>query len=66
MANAEDHLSAIRYMLAEALGMVRPGENSDTVVSKIRGCMVTDSKNCYDNLLKEVCVVGHDRKACGH
>ena len=52
MANAEDNLSAVRYMLAEALGMGRTGEDSDTIVSKIRGCMVTDSKNCYDNLLK--------------
>ena len=65
MANAEDSLSAIRYMLAEALGMVRPGEDSDTVVSKIRGCMVTDSKNCYDNLLKNCAFWGMKDKLVG-
>ena len=58
MANLEDHLSAIRYMLAEALRLACPGEASDTVVSKIRACMATDSKNCCDNLLKNCAFLG--------
>ena len=58
MTDSEDNLSAIRYMLAEALGLARPGEDSDTVVSNIQGCMVTDSKNCYDNLLKNCAFLG--------
>ena len=64
MANAEDNLSAVRYMLAEALGMAWL-ESSDTVVSKIRGCMVTDSKNCYDNLLKNCAFLGMKEKLVG-
>ena len=65
MTDSEDNLSAIRYMLAEALGLARPGEDSDTVVSKIQGCMVTDSKNCYDNLLKNCAFLGMKEKMVG-
>ena len=62
MAKAEDHISAISYMLAEDLKLGRPGKDSDTVVSKKRDSMVTDSKNCYDFLPKRCAIFSMKEK----
>ena len=65
MAKAEDHLSAISYVLAEALKLDRPGKDSDTVVSKTKGCKFTDSQNCYDSLYKKCAVFSMKEKLVG-
>ena len=56
MARADDHLSAISYVLAENLKVGRPGEVSDTMVSKEEGCEMTDSPNCYAILHKRCAI----------
>ena len=65
LANAEDHLSAARYMMAEAMGRKTPETTTDEVVSLIPGAMITDSKNCYDNLLKNGAFLGMKEKLAG-
>ena len=65
MADAEDHLSAARYVLAEALGLWRQDMSTDEVIATIPGVIVTDSKNCYDNLLKSCAFLGMKEKMAG-
>ena len=65
MADAEDHLSAGRYMMAEALGRWKEGLTIDQVIAIVPGVIVTDSKNCYDNLMKTCAFLGMKEKMAG-
>ena len=43
-------INAVRYQLAEMLGLDEPDDDKDDICAKIPAVLATDSKNTYDNL----------------
>ncbi|CAE7681801.1 RE2 [Symbiodinium sp. CCMP2456] len=55
--NGEDHLHAARYAWSEMLYGDVNLSDPDGVVRRVRGCVVTDSRNVYDKLVTETLVI---------
>ena len=59
VVNGEDDLYHLRYLWSEILNPQNTiaGQHPDSVVSKVSGTLVTDSKNLFDKLEKEILVI---------
>ena len=49
LCDGEGEINAVRYQLAEMLGLDSPGDDKDEICAKIPAVLATDSKNTYDN-----------------
>ena len=52
LCDGEDEINAVRYQLAEMLGLGYPDDDKEEVCAKIPAVLATDSKNTYDNMGK--------------
>ena len=62
--NGEDNMYYARYQWAEMLFGPGDTKDPDAMVSKVSGCVISDSRNVYDKLQTEVLVIkGAEKKA---
>ena len=62
--NGEDSLYFVRYQWSEMLYGLGCTKSPDATVSKVIGCVVSDSRNVYDKLQSEVLTIkGAEKKA---
>ena len=62
--NGEDHLYYVHYQWAEMLFGLGDTKDPDSLVTKVPGCVISDSRNVYDKLQTEVLVIkGAEKKA---
>ena len=62
--NGEDHLYYARFQWSEMMYGAGSTKEPDRTVSKVTGCVVSDSRNVYDKLQTEVLVIkGAEKKA---
>ena len=62
--NGEDVLYSARFQWSELIHGIQDIRRPDCAVSKVRGCLVTDSRNVYDKLQTEVIVIkGAERRS---
>ena len=65
MCDGEDEINAVRYQLAEMLGLDSPGDDKDEICAKIPAVLATDSKNTYDNMGKIAAFLNSKEKMVG-
>ena len=63
--DAEDEINAVRYQMAEMLGLMYEGDEKEDVCRRIPAVMATDSKNTYDNLQKVAAFLQSKEKMIG-
>ena len=52
LCDGEDEINAVRYQLAEMLGLDNPDDDNEEICAKIPAVLATDSKNTYDTMGK--------------
>ena len=65
LCDGEDEINAVRYQLAEMLGLDSPGDDKDEICAKIPAVLATDSKNTYDNMGKIAAFLNSKEKMVG-
>ena len=62
--NGEDNVYYVRYQWSEMLFGFESTKKPDSTVSKVTGCVISDSRNVYDKLQSEVLTIkGAEKKA---
>ena len=65
LCDAEDEINAVRYQLAEMLGLVEATDSKEAVCRRIPAILATDSKNTDDNLGKIAAFLNSKEKMVG-
>ena len=65
LCDGEDEINAVRYQLAEMLGLDSPGDDKEEICAKIPAVLATDSKNTYDNMGKIAAFLNSKEKMIG-